>query len=432
MFANDFVPHLTTATLQPLFPLERIFLHKHMLIENWFRQQWRKTPPPFYCSVDLRNAGFKLAPVDTNLFPAGFNNLNPDFLPLAIQAAQNTLEYCYGGCFRLLLIPENHTRNQFYFESLATIQAILIKAGYDVRIGSLSPEVTAQQTFSLPSGEKIVLEPIRREANRLSLDGYNPCAVILNHDLSEGVPAILQGIEQPILPSPFLGWSHRLKTSHFQHYKQVSASFAEALEIDPWLINPLFDSADNINFMKHEGEDIIAVKVQQLLENIQAKYHAYGIDKKPFVVIKADAGTYGMGIMMVKDAQEVHELNRKQRTRMAVSKGNQHINRVIIQEGVYTFETIGEQDSVAEPVIYMIGQHVVGGFYRVHTERAADENLNAPGMHFQPLAFVENCNNPDQLKGDCSQNRFYGYGVIARLALLAAAREAAEVKDVKS
>jgi oxygen-independent coproporphyrinogen-3 oxidase len=30
--------------------------------------------------VDLRNAGFKLAPVDTNLFPAGFNNLNLDLI----------------------------------------------------------------------------------------------------------------------------------------------------------------------------------------------------------------------------------------------------------------------------------------------------------------------------------------------------------------
>ena len=36
-------------------------------------------------SVDLRNSGFKLAPVDTNLFPGGFNNLNPGF-PAAVRA----------------------------------------------------------------------------------------------------------------------------------------------------------------------------------------------------------------------------------------------------------------------------------------------------------------------------------------------------------
>jgi len=45
-----------------------------------------------YCSVDLRNAGFKLAPVDTNLFPGGFNNLSPEMLPLAVQAAMAAIE----------------------------------------------------------------------------------------------------------------------------------------------------------------------------------------------------------------------------------------------------------------------------------------------------------------------------------------------------
>ena len=80
---------------------------------------------------------------------------------------------------------------------------------------------------------------------------------------------------------------------------------------------------------------------------------------------------------------------------------------------------------MAEPVVYMIGHYVVGGFYRVHKARAADENLNAPGMNFEPLAFVDNCNNP----GDEEHNRFYAYGVIARLSMLAAAREKKEAQQ---
>jgi len=72
----------------------------------------------------------------------------------------------------------------------------------------------------------------------------------------------------------------------------------------------------------------------------------------------------------------------------------------------------------------MIDHYVIGGFYRVHTERRPDENLNAPGMHFEPLAFVEPCSYPDpQQAPDAHPNRFYAYGVIARLALLASARE---------
>jgi glutamate--cysteine ligase len=76
----------------------------------------------------------------------------------------------------------------------------------------------------------------------------------------------------------------------------------------------------------------------------------------------------------------------------------------------------------------MIDRYVVGGFYRVHTERAKDENLNAPGMQFVPLAFESPC-LPD-LAGapDCPPNRFYAYGVVARLALIAAAIELEETE----
>jgi glutamate--cysteine ligase len=116
---------------------------------------------------------------------------------------------------------------------------------------------------------------------------------------------------------------------------------------------------------------------------------------------------------------------------MAATKEGQKITKAIIQEGVYTFETWGEKNSVAEPVVYMMDRFVVGGFYRVHTDRGVNENLNAPGMHFEPLAFPEPCCMPDKKQGaDACPNRFYAYGVIARLALLAAAREVAESEQI--
>ena len=114
---------------------------------------------------------------------------------------------------------------------------------------------------------------------------------------------------------------------------------------------------------------------------IRAKYAEYGVKQDPFVIVKADAGTYGMGIMTVKDASEVRDLNRKQRNKMAVVKEGLQVHDVLMQEGVYTFENIN--DAVAEPVVYMIDHFVVGGFYRVHTGRGVDENLNAPGMQLR-------------------------------------------------
>lgn len=420
------VPHLTTALSGPLQKIEHHLLARQTDIEAWLRQQWQQTAAPFYASVDLRNAGFKVAPVDTNLFPAGFNNLNPELLPLCIQAMQSAIERICPTARQIMLIPENHTRNMFYLESLATLQDIIQKAGYRVRICSLLEELPEALAIKLPSGRQLLLEPIRREGRRLVLDDFDPCMILLNNDLAAGRPAVLEGLEQPVLPPLALGWSDRLKSDHFLQYRQVAEEFAALVDIDPWLITPLFLKCGAIDFMKRDGEECLAQNVDTLLKAIQRKYDEYGLDYQPFVVIKADAGTYGMGVMTVHSPDEVHSLNRKQRTRMATSKGGLETSRVILQEGVYTFETWGKEQAVTEPVVYMIDHFVVGGFYRVHTRRGANENLNAPGMHFEPLAFAEPCITPERdMAPDAGPNRFYAYGVIARLALLAAARELA-------
>jgi len=421
------VPNLTTALTGPMLELERQILAAMPAIEHWLRSQWLEHSVPFYCSVDLRNAGFKLAPVDTNLFPGGFNNLNPDFTPLAVQAAMSAVEKICPDARGLLLIPENHTRNTFYLQNVAALTTILRQAGMKVRVGSLLPEIKAPTEIVLPSGATLVLEPIRREANRLKLDGFDPCAVLLNNDLSAGIPPLLRDIEQTLLPPLNAGWAVRRKSNHFAAYSRVAAEFAELVGIDPWLIDPLFEKCGRIDFREKRGEECLEGYVDEILRDVREKYRTYGIEQQPFVIVKADAGTYGMGIMTVKDASEVRGLNRKQRNKMAVVKEGLEVHEVLVQEGVYTFETVN--DAVAEPVVYMIDRFVVGGFYRVHTSRGQDENLNAPGMQFAPLAFAAPC-LPD-LAGQpgCPPNRFYAYGVIARLALVAAAVELEETED---
>ncbi|MEN9794246.1 MAG: glutamate--cysteine ligase, partial [Pseudomonadota bacterium] len=83
--SNVITPDLQPSLCGPLLALERRVLTQSLEIEHWFRAQWRSHQPPFYGSVDLRNACFKLAPVDTNLFPGGFNNLSPSARPVAVQ-----------------------------------------------------------------------------------------------------------------------------------------------------------------------------------------------------------------------------------------------------------------------------------------------------------------------------------------------------------
>ncbi len=430
------VPHLTTALNGPLLTLEKRMLEAMPKIEHWFRTQWLDYASPFYASVDLRNSGFKLAPVDTNLFPGGFNNLNPDFLSLSVQAAQVAVEKICPEAHRLMIIPENHTRNTYYLRNVVELVNIMKAAGLDVRVGSVSPEITEPTTLETHDGQKLLLEPVVRVGNRLKLinkelGDFDSCAILLNNDLSGGVPDILKNLEQDLIPPLHAGWHVRRKSQHFSAYNRVVNEFSTLLDIDEWLLNPYFETCGEIDFHDRSGEECLAQKVEQLLAKIQAKYIEYGVTQEPFVIVKADAGTYGMGIMTVKSPDDVRDLNRKARNKMSVIKEGQQVSEVIIQEGVYTFESIN--DAVAEPVVYMMDHFVIGGFYRVHTGRAIDENLNAPGSHFEPLAFETPCGLPDCAgEPDTVPNRFYAYGVVARLALLAAAIELQETDPLNA
>ncbi len=418
------VPHLITALTGPINELEQRVLDSMPAIERWFRLEWMEHTPPFYSSVDIRNAGFKLAPVDTNLFPGGWNNLTSEMLPLGVQAAMAAIEKICPEARNLLLIPENHTRNMFYLANVAQLQRIFYMAGLNVRIGSINPEIKENTTIDLPNGERVTLEPVIRTKRRIGLKDFDPCTILLNNDLSAGVPGILEDLhEQYLLPPLHAGWSVRRKSKHFECYEEVSKRFGKLLGVDPWLINPMFNQCGEVDFADGTGMECLQTNVDSLLTKIKRKYKEYGIQEKPFVVVKADNGTYGMGIMTVRDVKDLDEINRKTRNKMSVIKDGQSLSEVIIQEGVITHERLN--DAVAEPVVYMMDRYVVGGFYRIHAERGIDENLNAPGSSFVPLAFEQSAHTPQQgvKPGASAPNRFYMYGVIGRLAMLAASYE---------
>ena len=418
------VPHLITALTGPINELEQRVLDVTPAIERWFRLEWMEHTPPFYSSVDIRNAGFKLAPVDTNLFPGGWNNLSPSMLPLAVQAAMAAIEKICPEARNLLLIPENHSRNTFYLSNLVQLRRIFHMAGLNVRIGSIDPAIKKTTTIELQHGESITLEPVIRNKRRLGLKNFDPCTILLNNDLSAGIPGILEDLhEQFLLPPLHAGWCVRRKSHHFKSYEEVAKRFGKLLGIDPWLITPMFNHCGEINFSEGSGMDCLSTNVDALLTKVRRKYKEYGIKEKPFVVVKADNGTYGMGIMTVRDAKEIEGLNRKTRNKMSVIKDGGIVNEVIIQEGVLTHERV--HDAVAEPVVYMMDRYVVGGFYRVHAERGEDENLNAPGSSFVPLAFADSSHLPQPgiKPGASMPNRFYMYGVIGRLAMLGASYE---------
>jgi len=187
-----------------------------------------------------------------------------------------------------------------------------------------------------------------------------------------------------------------------------------------------------VDVAEGRGIDVLTSHVDAVLTKVRRKYKEYGINEKPFVVVKGGhSGSGSPGVVTVRDAKDVEALIGKPRgTASSAPAGKTGAGRelrepteLIVQEGVLTNERV--HNGVAEPVVYMMDRYVVGGFYRVHAERAADENLKLPGASFVPLAFSESAHlpQPGAKPGASAPNRFYMYGVVGRLAMVAASYE---------
>ncbi len=387
-------------------------------IHAWMDARRQESGAPFYSSVDVRHAGYKIAPVDTNLFPAGFNQLSAAARQRAAEKVKARLTR-YQPVNRVLVVPENHTRNTGYIDNLFALRDVLKMAGCEVEIGSLvatdSPiEVTTSR------GEIIREMPLTRNGSLLkTASGFCPQLIVLNNDLTSGLPELLRGVAQPIAPRPSQGWHRRRKSIHFDAYDKLAKEFAMAFDIDPWLITAEFHKCGRVDFGEKQGLDCVAVGVEKVLHKIRNKYAQYGIKDEPYVYVKSDAGTYGMGIMTVKSGDEVVEINKKIRNKMNVIKEGVQSTEVIIQEGVPTADMV--ENAPAEPMMYLVDGYAVGGAYRVNDQRDAKNNLNATGMRF-----VGMCDAGESLHGGqfvVPQCSFGALGLIAELASLAAPRE---------
>jgi len=211
-------------------------------IEEWFDAAFGKTVPFFYNSVDLRHSGHKLVPVDTNLFPGGFNNLAKDERSRAAQEAKIYFDRYYADVASIVLVAEDHTRNLYYLEHLAVLVDILQGAGKKVMFSSFAvTEQGEELELESLSGRKLNFFPMEVRGNSLTVGkDFVPDLVLVNNDLSKGLPEILEGIDQAVVPPIGFGWYRRRKTSHFDTYRRVADDFCRNFSVDLWLINALF------------------------------------------------------------------------------------------------------------------------------------------------------------------------------------------------
>ena len=100
--AHEIMSDITLSA--PLKSLERLIVGAFAEVESWLRSAFTENTAPFYSSVDLRNNGGKIAPIDTNLFPGGFNNLPMHCHPLAANLLSQRMESLCPTMKSVLLI----------------------------------------------------------------------------------------------------------------------------------------------------------------------------------------------------------------------------------------------------------------------------------------------------------------------------------------
>ena len=399
-------------------------------IGQWLHQNEKTNELPLYSSVDIRDAGFKMAVVDTNIFPAGFNNLCEHGLQDAALFLKLAIQKRVPHAKNILIIAEEHTRNTWYLENVRILEKIISDAGFHTTVATfltVQPafcEKTNFVEFKTATDQSLRVHCLKNVLDNFQTGKQNIDLVILNNDLSSGIPDILKQSPIPIYPSIQAGWHSRLKSLHFNHYDELLKELSNILEIDPWLFSTLHTNIENLNINDEKNRINLQDIAADLLQKISSKYKEHRIDEKPYLVIKSNYGTYGMGVMAVEDASEIATLNSKKRNKLSSGKGSRKNEHYIIQEGVSTIYQIGAE--VSEACMYQIENHLIGGFFRTHAGKTARQSLNTKGMNFKRM-----CPHQDEHR-EClffqgNHDRplavFDIYRLLARIAAVAAHRE---------
>ena len=389
----------------------------HQKIEDFFAKKFRENPPLFYNSVDLRHSEIKIAPVDTNCFPAGFNNLSDVSRQKAKSIADNFLSTYFPQAKKILILPESHTRNLRYLDNIFYLQEIL-SSKREVIVGTLSSEIIEKTVIDLENGHFVTLHPLQKNGDKIaSKEGFEPDLIILNNDLTDGIPEILKNLSSPIIPSENLGWHSRTKSHHFDIYTQLAVELAQIIEIDPWLISSFHAVCQKVNFKEQTGLECLAAHVDKIISDLKEKYQQYEISDEPYCYIKADNGTYGIAVWPVFSGAEVLEINKKERNKMNMLKGSTQTSKVMIQEGIITADKIN--NNPCEPMIYMINGEVAQNLFRTNDSRDERISLNASGASFYNLENLPQKNN----FANSENNFIIVYELIAKMAALSSSIE---------
>lgn len=397
-------------------------LHKQTLenmneICKWFQNKTGGLAYPIYSSYDIRDAGYKVSNVDANIFPAGFNNICPADKESSVALMAGYINKHYGAAVKnILLVTEEHTSNPFYWDNVYTIKSLIEQAGKTVRI-AIPREMTESLKVQSASGRELTVGSALKGSSLMT--EFKPDLIISNNDFSEAYEDWAKTVETAMNPPRELGWYQRKKSRYFKFYNQLVNEFAEVAKIDPFLLRVETEEYAHFDINSEESRNDLANKVDAMLARLKLEYQKRGIAQEPFVFVKNNAGTYGLAVIRVGSGDEVRQWSYKSRKKMKAAKGGRDVEEVIIQEGIPSI--VQSDNASAEPVIYMIGCELAGGFLRTHSEKNSTESLNSPGAVYKRL-----CVSDLAVRAEgCPQENVYGWS--AKLGLLAIALEAEEM-----
>lgn len=405
---------------------DSLISEKSAEIDKWISFHREKIIVPLYTSVDLRVSEHKIVPVDTNIFPSGFNNLCYVFQNKASKLFKNHISLKYPKASKVLLIPELHLKNLFYWENIFILKRILKNAGFEVRVGLVESEINDDKLeFKTSSGHLIDAYKVKKKDYKVYVEDFRPDIVLINNDFSDDCPTILKDIWQPVMPPVEIGWHTRKKSLHFYHYNKLAEELSQILGIDSWNITIKTSPISEIDFDNLQSRKLVSEQLNEFLSELSNEYENRQADSKPFAFIKSDSGTYGMAVMNVRSGEEVINFNSKERKKMRVSKGGKLVKDIVIQEGIPT--TLKYQDKYsAEPVIYLVDSDPAGCFIRVNNIKDEFSNLNSRGMQFVCVSMddKESC-----LNNNCEKYFLPMYKLISRVASVACGYEIQQIMD---
>ncbi|MCB0341175.1 MAG: glutamate--cysteine ligase [Pseudobdellovibrionaceae bacterium] len=385
-------------------------------VSDWFREKKKGLAIPFYASFDIRDSGYKVAPVDANIFPAGFNNICQIDKDSSVEHAKQYFHDHYPSCGkRLLLLAEEHTKNPFYWENIRALRNLLTEAGFTVFMSWPKDFENAVEVESI-SGHNLTISPHEIRDGILFVEGEPIDLVINNNDFSVPYAEWVERVKTPINPPTALGWHRRRKDEFFDQYNLLAKEFAEIIDVDPWLLSVETQVFSDFDINSESSRETLANRVDQMIVDLEVVYKKHDISQKPYVFVKNSAGTYGLAVIHTLSGDDVRNWTYKARKKMKAAKGGGGVDQLIIQEGIPT--AVRADDQSAEPAIYTLGCRLAGGFLRSHSEKGPGESLNSPGAVYKRLCVSDlNIN----IEGHPMENV---YGWVAKLGVLAIGYEA--------